>query len=114
MFSSQHANELKKWINNNEAVTDAIPEHLQSISNTKELEVALNTEDSTLVGLQWTVTDDGLQVCIGINKKVETLKARGKILSQKSSVFDPIGWLTLFSVTMRRLLKNTLIKIGQH
>ena len=51
-FPSQHANELKKWIKNNEAVTETISEHLQSISKTKELEVGLNTEGSTLIGLQ--------------------------------------------------------------
>ena len=32
---SEHGFELRKWINNNDPVTEAIPEDLKSISNTK-------------------------------------------------------------------------------
>ena len=32
-FLSQHGFELKKWISNNDAVTEAIPEELKSTSN---------------------------------------------------------------------------------
>ena len=35
---SQHGLELKKWISNNDAVTQAIPEDLKSISNRKLVE----------------------------------------------------------------------------
>ena len=55
---SQHGFELKKWISNNDAVAEAIPEDLKSISNTKQVEVEPNTEGSSVLGLQWTVTDD--------------------------------------------------------
>ena len=40
---SQHGFALKKWISNNDAVTEAIPEDLKSISNTKQVEVEPNT-----------------------------------------------------------------------
>ena len=40
---SRHGFELKKWISNNDAVTKAIPEDFKSISNTKQVEVELNT-----------------------------------------------------------------------
>ena len=43
---SQHGFELKKWISNNDEVTEAIPEDLKSISNTKQVEVEPSTEGS--------------------------------------------------------------------
>ena len=48
---SQNGFELKKWISKNDAVTEAIPEDLKSISNTKQVEVEPNTEGSSLLGL---------------------------------------------------------------
>ena len=68
---SRHGFELKNWISNNDAVTEAIPEDLKSISSTKQVEVEPNTEGSSVLGLQWTVIDDSLQVCRGTNKEVE-------------------------------------------
>ena len=106
--------ELKKWISNNDAVTKAIPEDLKSISNTKQVEVEPNTEGSSVLGLQWTVTDDSLQVCRGTNKEIEAPITQRKILSLVSSVFDPIGFFAPFSVHMRRLLKGIWTKNGQH
>ena len=41
---SQHGFELNKWISSNDAVTEAIPDDLKSISNTKQVEVETNTE----------------------------------------------------------------------
>ena len=111
---SQHGFELKKWISNNDEVTEAIPEDLKSISNTKQVEVEPSTEGSSVLVLQWTVTDDSLQVCRGTNKKMETPITQRKILSLVSSVFDPIGLFAPFSVHMRRLLKGIWTKIGKH
>ena len=41
---SQHGLELKKWISNNNAVTEAISEDLKTISNRKQVEVEPNTD----------------------------------------------------------------------
>ena len=68
---SKHGFDLKKWISNNNAVNEAIPEDLMSISITKQVEVEPKTVGSSVLGLQWTVTDDSLQLCRGINKEVE-------------------------------------------
>ena len=67
-----------------------------------------------MLGLQWTVTEDSLQVCKGTNKEVETPITQRKISSLVSSVFDPIGLFAPFSVHMRRLLKVIWTKNGQH
>ena len=114
LLLSQHGFELKKWISNNDEVTEAIPEDLKSISNTKQVEMEPNAEGSSVLGLQWTVSDDSLQVCRGTNKEVETPITQRKILSLVSSVFDPIGLFAPFSVHMRRLLKGIWTKNGQH
>ena len=44
---SQHGFELKKWKSNNDAVTEANPENLKSISNTKQVKVEPNAERSS-------------------------------------------------------------------
>ena len=73
-----------------------------------------STEVSSVLELQWTVTDDSLQVCRGTNKEVKTSITQRKILSLVSSVFDPIGLFAPFNVHMRRLLKGIWTKNGQH
>ena len=65
-------------------------------------------------GLQWTVTDDTLQVCRGTSKEVETTFTKRKILSLVSSVFDPLGLFAPFSVHVIRLLNSIWTKNGQH
>ena len=55
---SKHGVELKKWITNSDVVTNATPEDLRSISNTKQVEVEPSKEGSAVLGLHWTVTDD--------------------------------------------------------
>ena len=55
--------QLTKWICISDEVCKAIPVDLKSISNTKQVEVEPNTEGSSVLGLQWTVNDDSLQVC---------------------------------------------------
>ena len=88
---SQHGFELKKWISNNDAVTEAIPEDLKSIStrnNSKRNPIRKDPQ------------------CSGITQR--------KILSLVSSLFDPIGFFAPFSVHMRRLPKRIWTKNGQH
>ena len=67
---SQPGFEFKKWISNNNAVTEEIPEDLKSINNTKQVKVEPNTEGFSVLGLKWTVTEDNLQVCRVTNKEV--------------------------------------------
>ena len=111
---SKHGLELKKWITNSDVVTNAIPEDLRSISNTKQVEIEPGKEGSSVLGLQWTIIDDSLQVCRGTSKEVETPITERKILSLVFSVFDPLGLFAPFSVHMRRLLKSIWTKNGQH
>ena len=65
---SKHGFELKKWITNSDVVTNALPEDLRSISNTKQVEIEPGNDGSSVLGLQWTIIDDSLQVCRGTSK----------------------------------------------
>ena len=94
---SKHGFELKKWITNSDMVTNAIAEELRSINNTKQVEVEPSKEGSSVLGLQWTITDDSLQVCRGTSKKVETPITIRKILSLVCSLFDLLGLFAPFS-----------------
>ena len=73
-----------------------------------------NTEGSSVLGIQWTVTDDSLQMCRGTNKEVEAPITQKKILPLVSSVFGPIRLFAPLSVHMRRLLKSIWTNNGQH
>ena len=111
---SEHGFEQKKWITNSDVVTNAILEDLRSISNTKQVKVEPGKEGSSVLGLQWTIINDSLQVCRGTSKKVETSITQRKILSLFPSVFDLLGLFAPFRVHMRRLLKSIWTKNGQH
>ena len=110
---AKHGFELKKWICNNEQIQNVIPEELLSKSSTKRIEVDPTVEDPSVLGLQWTVTDDSLQVCRGTKKEVTEPITQRKVLSLVSSVFDPLGLFAPFNVEMRRLLKSIWSKCGQ-
>ena len=72
-----------------------------------------NTEESSVLGLQWTATDDSLQVSRVTNRDVERTLNQGKVLPPVSSVFDPIGLFAPFSVQVRRFLKGIWTKNGE-
>ena len=87
---------------------------MKSISDTKQVEIEPNTEESSVLGPQWAVTDDGLQVCQGTKKEIEAPITQRKILSLVSSIFNPMSLYAPFSVHMRRHLKSLWTKNGQH
>ena len=66
---SKHGFELKKWISNGESINELIPEDLRSISAVKKIEIDPTAEDPSVLGLQWSIDDDTLQVCRGTKRK---------------------------------------------
>ena len=80
----------------------------------KQVEVEPSKEDSSVLGLQWTITDDKLQVCRGTSKQVETTTNQKKILPLISPVFDPLGMFAPSRVHLRRFLKSIWTKNGQN
>ena len=113
-FLLKNGFELKTWFTNCSRFTEENPEDLRKISDTKKVEMEPYKVGSSLLGLQSTVTEDNLQVCIGTSKKVETLITKRKILSIVFSVFEPVGTLAPFGVQLRRLVKSFLTKKEKH
>ena len=105
LLLAQHGFQLKKWISKNDADTEAIPENLKSISDTKQEEIEPNRNRLSVLGLQWFVTDDYLQMCRGTKKDVEAPTTPRKVILLLSSAFELIGLLASRRVLMSRLPK---------
>ena len=102
---------LLEWIYNNEAVCNSIPEKDRSDAVNKTFEAEPHT--SSLLGLQWNVQADELEVCRGADKEVPMKITQRAVLSFVASVFDPLGLFALFTMRMRVLLKIIWAKTGQ-
>ena len=102
---------LKKWASNCPELTENIPIENRIEAN----EVMLNAEptSSSILGLEWKIDQDCLQVCRGPNKECPSEKTQRVVLSFVSSVFDPISTLAPFTMRMRMLLKSIWIHHGQ-
>ena len=78
---------LLKWIGNEDLVTGSIPEGDRSEAKNKTFEAEPYT--SSLLGMQWNVDDDTLEVCRGADKEVPKRVTQPTVLSFVASVFDP-------------------------
>ena len=67
----------------------------------------------SILGLQWNVESDSLEICRRTGKEVLVKVTQRIILSHVSSVFDPLGLFSPFTVRMRLLLKGLRKKHGQ-
>ena len=63
---------LSKYGFEQKILTKEIPEDMRSISDTNRVEVEPSKMGSSVLALQWTVTEDSLQVCGDTSKEVET------------------------------------------
>ena len=102
---------LLKWICNNEAVFNSIPGKDRSDAVNKTFEAEPHT--SSMLGLQWKVEADELEVCRGADKEVPVKITQRAVLSFVASVFDPLGLFAPYTMRMRMLLKTIWAKTGQ-
>ena len=102
---------LKKWASNCPEVTENTPLENRLEAN----EVMLNAEppSSSILGLEWKVDQDCLQVCRGPEKECPSELTQRVVLSFFSSVFDPMGIFAPFTMRMRMQLKSIWIHHGQ-
>ena len=98
---------LKKWASNWPEVIGNIPLESRIEAN----EVMLNAEPISLsiLGLEWKIDQDCLQVCRGPNKGCPSEISQRVVVSFVSSVFDPTGIFAPFTMRMRMLLKSIWI-----
>ena len=100
---------LKKWARDCSEVLQRIPVEDRSEAN----EFTLNAESFPILGLEWIIDKDCLQVCRGPSKECPQDITQRVVLSFVSSVFDPMGIFAPFTMRMRILLKSIWIRFGQ-
>ena len=83
----------------------------KSVARSKAFEA--KTLAPSILGLQWNVKTESLEICRGTGKGVPAKVTQRIVLSQVSSVFDPSGLCSPFTVMMRLLLKGMWKKHGQ-
>ncbi|UYV67106.1 hypothetical protein LAZ67_4003903 [Cordylochernes scorpioides] len=94
--------ELRKWTSNVPDVLSLLPNHLISPNTNigfKESKVFVN-----VLGLQWQPRTDGFTFK-GIALPLNSMTKRG-ILSQVAKIFDPLGWISSFTTTIKLILQE--------
>ena len=76
--------QLTKWIGNSENVMKVMSPEDRSGAQSKTLEA--EPLGSSILGLQWNVKSDSLEICRGMGKEVAVKVTQRIVLSQVSSV----------------------------
>ena len=103
--------QLTKWISNCEQTMTSIDQANKSPSSSKTCEA--EQISPSILGLQWIVDEDNLEVCRGIQKEIPVKITQRAVLSHVSAVFDPLGIVSPFTIRMRLLLKSKWKENGQ-
>ncbi|UYV83419.1 hypothetical protein LAZ67_23000951 [Cordylochernes scorpioides] len=99
--------ELRKWTSNVPDVLLLLPNHLRYINT--NIGFAESKEFVNVLGLQWQPRTDGFTFK-GIALPLNSMSKRG-ILSQVAKIFDPLGWISPFTTTIK-LIFQELWKTG--
>ena len=59
----------------------------------------------SILGLQWNVDGDNLEVCRGMKKEIPVKITQRVVLSLVSAVYEPLGIVSPFTIRMRLRLK---------
>ena len=102
---------LTKWITNCEQTMMSIDQADKSPSSSKTFEA--EPTSPSILGLQWNVDADNLEVCRGMQKGIPVKITQRAVLSHVSAVFDPLGTVSPFTIRMRLLLKSIWKENGQ-
>ena len=102
---------LKKLASNCPEVTENSPPEHRLEAN----EVMLNADptSSSILGLEWKIDQDCLQMCRGPKKKCPSEITQRVVLSFFSSVFEPMGIFAPFTMRMKMVLKSNWVDHGQ-
>ena len=101
--------EMRNWISSSPRVLQAIPEHLRARGD-----IGLNSGTALptkrTLGVRWNPNDDcfALSLSPAMRKAAdeETLMTLRHLLRTIMSVFDPVGFLTCFTVSARMILQD--------
>ena len=96
--------QLMKWTCKSEKVMETISPEDRSCALSKTFEA--EPLAPSILGPQWNVKSDSLEICRVMGKEVPVKVTQRVVLSKVSSVFDPLGLFSPFTVRMRLLLKG--------
>ena len=96
--------QLTKRICNSEKVMEEIFPEDRSVALSKTFEV--EPLASSILGLRWNVESDSLEMCRSTEKEVPAKITQRIVLSHASSVFDPLGLFSPFTVKMTSCSKE--------
>ena len=102
---------LTKWNSNCEQTMKSIDQADKSLSSSKTFEA--EPTSPSILGLQWNVHADNLEVCRGMQKEIPVKITQRAVLSHVSAVFDLLGIVSPFTIRMRLLLKSIWKENGQ-
>ena len=110
-INEQGGFEMRNWISSSRRVLQAILEHLRA-SGDIDLNSGTALPTERTLGVRWNPNDDCfvflLSLAIAMRKAAdeETLMTKRHLLRTVMSVFDPIGFLTCFTVSARMILQD--------
>ena len=104
--------QLTEWICNSEKVMEDIPSEDRSVALIATFEA--DPLASSILGLQWNVESDSLEICRGTGKEEPANITQRIVLSHVSSVFDPLGLFSPFTVRIRLLQKGIWKSMDNH
>ena len=94
---------LTKWVSNSREVLASIPEHHKA-KQFKELDLDKDKLPiERALGIEWNTESDSFAIKVAI--KVRALTRRG-ILSMVSSIYDPLGFLSPFTLKAKQILQG--------
>ena len=102
---------VTKWISNCEQAMTSFDQADKSLSSSKTFEAAPTS--GSVLGLQWNVEADNLEVYRGMHKDIPVKITQRVVLSHVSVVFDPLGKVSPFTIRMRLLLNSIWKEKGQ-
>ena len=102
---------LTKWISNCEQTMTSIDQADKSLSSSKTFEA--EPTSPSILGRQWNVDADNLEVCRGMQKEIPVKIMQTAVLSHVSAVFDPLGIVSPFTIRMQLLLESIWKENGQ-
>lgn len=91
--------QLRKWVSNSSQI---VPN--TESSTPKEISEHLESENVKILGLNWNPTDDCFSFKVRLDS--EFIPTKRKLLSESSRVFDPLGWLSPTTISIKILFQN--------
>lgn len=95
---------LTKWVSNSRAVLASIPKE-DKVNQMTELDLDREKlPNERALGIQWNIENDTFT--FQINMKSQPFTRRGPLVSMVSSVYDPLGFLSLFVLEAKLILQE--------